>query len=33
MARLARPPGPHINVVLAVIGQMFPERFPFDPLA
>ncbi len=33
MARLARPPGPQINVVLAVIGQMFPERFPFDPLA
>jgi cytochrome P450 len=33
MARLARPPGPHINVVLAVLGQMFPERFPFDPLA
>lgn len=33
MARLARPPGPHINLVLAVIGQMFPERFPFDPLA
>ena len=33
MARLARPPGPHINVLLAVIGQMFPERFPFDPLA
>jgi cytochrome P450 len=33
MARLARPPGPHINVVLAIIGQMFPERFPFDPLA
>jgi cytochrome P450 len=33
MARLARPPGPHINVVLAVIGQMFPKRFPFDPLA
>jgi cytochrome P450 len=33
MARLARPPGPHINLVLAVIGQMFPKRFPFDPLA
>jgi cytochrome P450 len=33
MARLARPPGPHINLVLAVIGQMFPKTFPFDPLA
>jgi cytochrome P450 len=33
MARIARPPGPHINLVLAVIGQMFPKRFPFDPLA
>ena len=32
MARPVRPPGPHINLVLAVIGQMFPSRFPFDPL-
>ncbi len=33
MAKLVRPPGPHINLVLAAIGQMFPSRFPFDPLA
>jgi cytochrome P450 len=33
MAHLVRPPGPHINLVLAAIGQMFPKRFPFDPLA
>jgi cytochrome P450 len=33
MAQPARPPGPHINLALAVIGQMFPARFPFDPLA
>jgi cytochrome P450 len=33
MPRPARPPGPHINLVLAVIGQMFPKWFPFDPLA
>jgi cytochrome P450 len=33
MAQPARPPGPHINLGLAVIGQMFPKRFPFDPLA
>src|SRR5262245_1689260 len=33
MARPVRPPGPHINLVLAGIGQMFPSRFPFDPLA
>jgi cytochrome P450 len=32
MAQLARPPGPNINLVLAVIGQLFPSRFPFDPL-
>jgi cytochrome P450 len=32
MAHPTRPPGPHINLVLAVIGQMFPKRFPFDPL-
>jgi cytochrome P450 len=31
--KLRRPPGPHINLVLAVIGQMVPKRFPFDPLA
>ncbi len=28
-----RPEGPHINVVLAIIGQMLPRIFPFDPLA
>jgi cytochrome P450 len=33
MAQPQRPPGPHINLVLAAIGQMFPKRFPFDPLA
>ena len=33
MARPTRPPGPHINLLLAAIGQMFPSRFPFDPLA
>src|SRR4249919_3922667 len=27
------PPGPRINIVLAVIGQMLPRVFPFDPLA
>jgi cytochrome P450 len=27
------PPGPRINIVLAVIGQMLPQLFPFDPLA
>src|SRR5262245_29856333 len=32
MAKPSRPPGPRINVVLAVIGQMFPKAFPFDPL-
>ena len=26
------PPGPRINIVLAVIGQMLPRIFPFDPL-
>jgi cytochrome P450 len=26
------PDGPRINVPLAIIGQMFPKRFPFDPL-
>jgi cytochrome P450 len=30
---MRRPPGPHINFVLAAIGQMMPKRFPFDPLA
>jgi cytochrome P450 len=33
MAQPVRPPGPHINLVLAAIGQMFPKQFPFDPLA
>jgi len=33
MTKPIRPPGPHINLVLAAIGQMFPKRFPFDPLA
>ena len=28
-----RPPGPRINLVLAVIGQLLPRLFPFDPLA
>ena len=28
-----RPPGPRINLPLAVIGQMLPKLFPFDPLA
>ncbi|HEV2448298.1 MAG TPA: cytochrome P450, partial [Candidatus Sulfopaludibacter sp.] len=27
------PNGPRINLALAVIAQMFPKRFPFDPLA
>ena len=27
-----RPPGPRINLALAVIGQMLPRLFPFDPL-
>jgi len=27
-----RPPGPHINLPLAVIAQMLPAIFPFDPL-
>ena len=26
------PPGPHINVPLAVVAQMLPAMFPFDPL-
>jgi cytochrome P450 len=30
--RHATPPGPRINIVLAVIGQMLPKFFPFDPL-
>jgi cytochrome P450 len=29
---IARPPGPHINLPLAVIAQMVPRLFPFDPL-
>jgi cytochrome P450 len=33
MAQPVRPPGPHINLVLAAIGQLLPDRFPFDPLA
>src|SRR5262249_18031124 len=32
MAQPVRHPGPDINLVLAAIGQMFPKRFPFDPL-
>lgn len=28
-----RPEGPHINLALAIIGQMLPKVFPFDPLA
>lgn len=31
--RPERPPGPHINLLLAIIGQMLPKIFPFDPLA
>ena len=27
------PPGPKINFLLAIIGQMLPKIFPFDPLA
>jgi cytochrome P450 len=27
------PDGPRINLPLAIIGQMLPKRFPFDPLA
>jgi len=27
-----RPPGPRINLALAVIGQLLPGLFPFDPL-
>jgi cytochrome P450 len=26
------PPGPRVNLLLAIIAQMFPKRFPFDPL-
>src|SRR5262245_29660486 len=32
MVQPVRPSGPNINLVLAVIGQLFPSRFPFDPL-
>src|SRR5215470_4622973 len=28
-----RPPGPRINLPLAIIGQMLPATFRFDPLA
>ena len=28
-----RPEGPHINLPLAIIGQILPKVFPFDPLA
>jgi hypothetical protein len=27
-----RPPGPRINLLLAIIAQMLPRIFPFDPL-
>jgi cytochrome P450 len=30
--RLKRPRGPHLNLPLAIIAQMMPKRFPFDPL-
>ena len=26
------PPGPRVNLLLAIIAQMFPKWFPFDPL-
>src|SRR5262249_40793964 len=29
---MERPPGPRLNLPLAIIGQMFPKVFPFDPL-
>jgi cytochrome P450 len=32
MSTIERPPGPRINLGLAVIGQMLPKLFPFDPL-
>jgi len=32
-ARVERPAGPHINFPLAIVAQMMPRRFPFDPLA
>jgi cytochrome P450 len=31
--KLQYPDGPKINLALAILGQMMPERFPFDPLA
>jgi len=31
--KVERPPGPYINLPLAVIAQMLPAIFPFDPLA
>jgi cytochrome P450 len=33
MPKVARPPGPYINTPLAVIAQLVPRLFPFDPLA
>jgi len=32
MPTLQRPPGPRLNLALAVIGQLLPRLFPFDPL-
>ena len=32
MSTIERPPGPRINLGLAVIGQLLPKLFPFDPL-
>ena len=31
--KAARPPGPHINLPLALVAQMLPRLLPFDPLA
>jgi cytochrome P450 len=33
MPSVERPPGPHINFPLAIVAQMMPRFFPFDPLA
>jgi cytochrome P450 len=33
LSAVDRPPGPRTNLLLAVIGQMLPRLFPFDPLA
>jgi cytochrome P450 len=30
---MERPPGPHINLPLALLGQIAPRLLPFDPLA